>query len=165
MPYYFHSIIIEYIPSSSPPPQQIHLKQRGPGLMELKNNTWMVVIARWKMLNALGLLNRSEIQVLKSWPLKSMKPRSQNNLPASSKQDGTWGAGPGASPLVTPYFPCRVEEDSSPIPAAMNNTLFWLSSNVHKCPSTRSEWSALLVWIVNRERDTDRLEKQECNSK
>jgi hypothetical protein len=32
-----------------------------------------------------------------------------------------------------------VDEDSSPIPAAMNNTLFWLSSNVHKCPSTRSE--------------------------
>jgi hypothetical protein len=89
----------------------------------------MVVIARWKMLNALGLLNRSEIQVLKSWPLKSRKPRSQNNLPASSKQDGTWGE--GACPLLTPYFPCRVDQDSSQIPAAMNNTLFWLSSNVY----------------------------------
>jgi hypothetical protein len=76
----------------------------------------MVVIARWKMLNALGLLNRCEIQVLKSWPLKSRKPRSQNNLPASSKQDGTW-AGGGGVPIPNAVFslPCgpRFQPDPS----------------------------------------------------
>lgn len=75
----------------------------------------MVVIARWKMLNALGLLNRSEIQVLKSWPLKSRKPRSQNNLPASSKQDGTWGAGGVPTPNAVFSLPCgpRFQPDPS----------------------------------------------------